>query len=152
MGGKFTNPLWQPSDFLLSNEINPEGAAVKLVRTVSLYVDLFFDGTFYVLGERTCDPDAIMYVAQPGIKFNFTKESSLRFASAYYGFDNVTRFTPFTGTTSTNTLSNGKYRYEYVAFAFGGELGFNKTFGFVSNPCVGILDGYLFNPDPRTDR
>jgi hypothetical protein len=159
MGGKFNNPVWQPSDFLLSNEVNPEGAAIKLSGSVSSYVDLFFDGAFYLLSERTSDPDAVMYVAQPGIKLNFTKDSSLRLTAGYYGFDNVTRFTPFTGSlavptnaNNTNTLdSKGNYRYEYNAYAFGGELGFKNPFGLKMIPYAGILGGYITNPDPPRD-
>lgn len=151
MGGKFNNPVWQPSDFLLSNEVNSEGAAIKLSGPVSSYVDLFFDGAFYLLSERTSDPDAVMYVAQPGIKLNFTKDSSLRLTAGYYGFDNVTRFTPFTGTTNTNTLRNGKYLYEYNAYAFGTELGFKNPFGSKMIPYASILGGYITNPDPTRD-
>jgi hypothetical protein len=151
MGGKFNNPVWQPSDFLLSNEINPEGAAIKLSGPVSSYVDLFFDGAFYLLSERTSDPDAVMYVVQPGIKLNFTKDSSLRLTAGYYSFDNVTRFTPFTGTTSTNTLRTGKYLYEYNAYAYGGELGFKNPFGSTMIPYACILGGYITNPDPPRD-
>lgn len=151
MGGKFMNPVWQPSDFLLSNDINPEGAAIKLSKTVSPYIDLFFDGAFYLLSERSSDPDALMYVAQPGMKINFTKDSSLKLTAAYYWFDNVTRFAPLTGTTSTNSLASGKYRYEYNTYVFGGELGFNNPFGLSSIPYAGIIGGYVTNPDPSKD-
>ncbi|MCX5812081.1 MAG: putative porin [Proteobacteria bacterium] len=152
VGGKFNNPVWQPSDFLLTKDINPEGAAINLRGSVSPYVDLFFDGAFYLLSERTSDPDAIMYVAQPGIKFNFNKDSSLRFTAGYQGYDNVARFTPFTGTTSTNTLdSKGRYFYEYNAYTFGTELGFKNPFGLKTIPYAAILGGYLTNPNPRRD-
>ncbi|MCX5807006.1 MAG: putative porin [Proteobacteria bacterium] len=152
MGGKFNNPVWQPSDFFLCSEVNPEGAAIKLSGTVSPYVDLFFDGAFYLLSERTTDPDAIMYVAQPGIKLNFTKDTSLRLTAGYYGFDNVARFTPFTGTTATNTLnSKGNYLYEYNAYTFGTELGFKNPFGSKMIPYFAILGGYITNSDPRRD-
>jgi hypothetical protein len=157
MGGKFNNPVWQPSDFLLSGEVNPEGFAINLKGTASRYVDLFFDGAFYMLTERTSDPDAIMYVAQPGIKLNFTKDTSLRLAAAYYGYNNVAGYTPFTGTTNQNTLDTrkgaaiGTYRYQYNAYAFGTELGFKNPFGSKMVPYLGILGGYLRNPDPSRD-
>jgi hypothetical protein len=152
MGGKFNNPVWQPSDFLLSGEVNPEGAAIKLGGTVSPYVDLFFDGAFYIISERTSDPDAIMYIAQPGIKVNFTKDSSLKLTAGYYGFDNVARFTPFTGSARANTLdSKGNYLYEFSSYAFGTELGFKSPFGSKMIPYIGILGGYITNPDPRRD-
>jgi hypothetical protein len=152
IGGKFNNPVWQPFDFLLTNDINPEGAAIKLSGTVSPYVDLFFDGAFYLLSERTSDPDAIMYMAQPGIKLNFTKDTSLRLAAGYQGFENVTRFTALTGSTGANTLdSKGRYLYEYNAYTFGTELGFKDPFGLKMIPYLGILGGYITNPDPRQD-
>ncbi|MCX5805749.1 MAG: putative porin [Proteobacteria bacterium] len=152
IGGKFNNPVWQPSDFLLTNDINPEGIAIKLSGTVSPYVDLFFDGAFYLLSERTSDPDAIMYVAQPGIKLNFTKDASLKLTAGYNGFANVTRFSTLTGTTNQNTVTAGKgYTYEYNSYAFGAELGFKDPFGSKIIPYLGILGGYVTNPDPIRD-
>jgi hypothetical protein len=151
MGGKFENPVWQPSDFLLSKDINPEGAAIKLTGPVSSKVDLFFDGAFYLLSERSSDPDAIMYVAQPGVNIKFTKDLSMKFTAGYQGFANVTRFAPLTGTTSTNTLKNGNYQYEYNAYTLGTELGLKNPFGSKMIPYASIIGGYITNPDPSMD-
>lgn len=148
IGGKFSNPLWQPSDFLFSNDINPEGAAVKFGLPVSKHVDLSLDGAYYVLAERSGDPDATVIVVQPGARFNFTRDTSLRITAAYYNYDNVTRFTSLTGSAGSNTLLNGLYRYEYNAYVFGGELGLKQPFGLNAIPYLGILGGYIHNPGP----
>ena len=156
MGGKLINPVWQPSDFFLSHDISPEGAAIKLNGSVSPLVDLFFDGAFYLISERSSDPDTTMYVAQPGVKLNFTKDTSLKLAAGYYGFSNIKRFAPFTGTTKQNSLIkggiyNGTYNYDYNAYSFGTELGFKNPLGSKMIPYFGIMGAYITNPDPSRD-
>jgi hypothetical protein len=162
-GGKFTNPIWQPADMLISNDINPEGVAVKLDRQASENVGIFFNGGLFVLNDNnsastgsTSDP--LVYVFQPGVKWNFTKDTYVKFAPAYYAYANE-KNTPVLGTASqngtgtpsqsnTNTLAAGRYKYDYSAINWGGEIGFNKPFGFAAVPYFGVMGGYISNPDP----
>lgn len=165
-GGKFNNPLWQPSDMLISNDVNPEGLALKFDGKLSDRFSLFLNGALFVLDDRNgsspSSTDPLMYVFQPGVKVNFTKDMFFRFAPAYYGFSDLkganvlaTAAQNGTGTPSasnTNTATAaGKYRFDYSAINWGGEFGWNKPFAISAIPYLGIMGGYLHNPDPSDD-
>jgi hypothetical protein len=138
VGGKFSSPIWQPSDMLISTEINPEGTAVAVNYSISSAVSFLFNGGLFVLSDAngattgsTSDP--LMYVFQPGFKWNITKNTFLRFAPTYYGFSNLARtavLTPGTTLSSTNTATSaGKYKYGHNTINWGAEFGMNKPFG-----------------------
>jgi hypothetical protein len=163
LGGKFNNPVWEPYDMLVSNDINPEGVAVKLDRQASDNVGIFFNGGLFVLNDNngastgsTADP--LLYVFQPGVKWNFTKDTFVKFAPAYYAYANqknapalATSSQNGTGTPSqsnTNTLVNGRYKYDYSAINWGGEVGITRPFGTSAIPYLGFMAGYINNPDP----
>jgi hypothetical protein len=166
IGGKFNNPIWQPSDMLISNDINPEGVAVRFENQAAKNVGVFFNGGLFVLNDSngtstnsTADP--LLYVFQPGVKWNFTKDAYVRFAPAYYVYGNLqgtsalgTSSQNGTGTPSTsntNTLVAGRYKFNYSAINWGGEIGFNKPFGIACIPYFGIMGGYINNPDPSAN-
>jgi hypothetical protein len=171
MGGKFTNPIWQPSDMLISSDVNPEGAAVKLEGKVNDRFTLLFNGGLFVLEDRNgtkdasgaYDTDPLMYVFQPGVKVNFNKDMFFRFAPAYYGFSNLKQTqvigsgSPYIGggfsAGDTNTIdqTTKKYLYDYSAINWGGEFGWNKPFGLSFVPYLGVMGGYISNPDPSSN-
>jgi hypothetical protein len=172
VGGKFTNPIWEPSDMLISSDVNPEGAAVRLERQVVPSVNLSFNGGLFVLDDRNLSAnrsDALMYAFQPSVKWNFTKDSFVRFAPAYYVFAGIedkpvlgtgsqggTGTPSYVGTNTANgfaksgsTITNfGTYAYNYNAINWGGEVGFNNPFGIKCIPYFGVMAGYISNPDP----
>ncbi len=156
IGGKFVNPIWQPSDMLISTEINPEGSALRLEGQVAPNLGLFFNGGAFVLDDRTSaspsTADPLLYVFQPGVKWNITKDTFVRFAPAYYLFANQKHaavLTPAnTALSSSNTAVNGRYAYNYSAINWGGEVGFNNPFGISAIPYFGIMGGYVHNTDP----
>jgi hypothetical protein len=160
IGGKFTNPIWQPADMLISNDVNPEGAAVRLEGNVSSKVGLFLNAGGFVLSDRNgaspATSDPLMYVFQPGVKFNFTKDMFFRFAPAWYVVSDLKGTAAFSSTdASTASLSNtntqttaGKYAYNYSVINWGGEFGMNNPFGISAIPYLGILGGYIHNPSP----
>ncbi len=166
IGGKFINPVWQPSDMLISTDINMEGGAVRLEGQVAPSVGLFFNGGGFVLDDRNGSssgsrPDPLLYVFQPGVKWNITKDTFVRFAPAYYQFANLegeTVLTPANTTlSSTNTALGvrtgtnafpGRYAFDYSAINWGAEVGFNKPFGISAIPYFGIMGGYIDNTDP----
>lgn len=161
MGGKFVNPIWQPGDMLISTDVNPEGAAFKMEGQVAPNFSLFLNGAVFVLDDRngatTSSADPLMYVFQPGFKWNFTKDAFFRFAPAYYGFSDLKNANVLTGGTgfsagNTNTQTAGKYKYNYSAISWGGEIGFNKPFGISMIPYFGIMGGYIQNPDPSKNK
>ncbi len=186
IGGRFVNPFWQPSDMLICGDINLEGGAMRLEKQVIPSLGLFFNGGAFVLEDRTSPvttisgntlsgttstttasyADPIMYVAQIGAKYNFTKESFFRFAPAYYNVSNLKRtpviisgdpwIGPGFSSSGTNTAwsggaLNGKYRYSYNVINWGGEFGFDRPFGISAIPYFGIMGGYVKNPDPSSN-
>lgn len=156
-GGKFANPFWQPSDMLISADINPEGAAIKLEGNVADNFGLFFNGGIFVLDEREKGSDPLMYALQAGFKWNITKDVFFRFAPAYYTFTQLKGNTVLewvsgkdqgTTNTTTGTYPNKHYVYDYNVMNLGGELGFNTPFGLTAIPYLGIFGGYAHNSDP----
>jgi hypothetical protein len=163
VGGKFANPIWQPADMIISSDVNPEGGAVRFEGQVTPTVGLFFNGGLFILDDRTSSSpssaDPLMYVIQPGVKWNITKDTFVRFAPAYYVYSDLHRAgalgtaaasgtgTPSTVSTNTATAS-GRYQFNYTAINWGGEVGFNKPFGLSAIPYLGFMGGYINNPDP----
>jgi hypothetical protein len=172
-GGKFTNPIWQPSDMLISTDVNPEGGALQFTTQAAPNIGLSFTGGVFILDDRNTTlatttnpsrPDALLYAFQPGIKVNFTKDMFFRFAPVYYAFGNIkgeavlgSAAQAGTGTPSAVSVNrvisatNGRYRYDYSVINWGGEFGWNKPFGMSSIPYLGIMGGYAHNPDPSQD-
>jgi hypothetical protein len=165
IGGKFTNPIWQPAEMLVSYDTNPEGVALRFDSRLAKNVGVFFNGGLFVLnasnGASPSSADPLLYVFQPGVKWNFTKDAYVQFAPAYYVFANQ-QGTPVLGTSSqngtgtpstsnTNTIVNGLYQFDYSAINWGGELGFNKPFGIEAIPYFGIMGGYINNPNPSAN-
>jgi len=62
IGGKFTNPIWQPFDMLNSNEVNPEGAAVQSAGKVSENVSLLFNEGIFVLNDNNGHPPGALQI------------------------------------------------------------------------------------------
>jgi hypothetical protein len=167
-GGKFANPIWQPSDMLISNDVNPEGAALRLDHQVGNF-GLYFNGGLFVLDDRNSlspsSTDPLLFAIQPGVKWNITKDISFRFAPAYYGTSDLKNVATLptggavaqngTGVPSasgTNTATAaGKYRFGYTGINWGGELGWNKPFGISCIPYLSVMGGYINNPDPSDD-
>ena len=162
---------------LFWSDLNPEGAAMRLEGPVASNFALFLNSAFYVVEDRNAGgtgssasfpsapggaPDPLMYVFQPGFKWDFAKDTFLRFAPAYYvtcNFrgelainptnDPLIPGAPANSFSGTNTLTkSGKYAYNYSVIDWGAELGFNKPFGVSWIPYFGIMAGFSDNPSP----
>jgi hypothetical protein len=166
-GGKFANPIWQPSDMLISADINPEGAALKVEGQMASNIALFFNGGVFVLndsnGSSPSTADPLISVFQPGVKWNMTKDTFIRFAPAYYVYSDLKGTKAFNATnypagynnvslSSTNTATTaGNYAFNYSAINWAGEVGFTNPFCTSWIPYLSIMGGYLQNPDPSHD-
>ncbi len=160
IGGKFVNPIYQPSDMLIAPDITMEGGALRVEGRVAEKVGLFFNGGAFILDDRNSAatgsrPDPLLYVFQPGVKFDITKDVFVRFAPAYYAYANLKNEAVLapanTSLSGTNTAVSGKYRFDYSAINWGGDIGFTKPFGISAIPYFGIMGGYIENPDPSND-
>ena len=90
-GGKFKNPLWEPTNLLWDTDINPEGGAFQFNKRVFTdKLEMFANTGVFVIDEGSNDSrDPMMYVVQTGAKYNLLDNVSLKGAFSYYNFSNV---------------------------------------------------------------
>jgi hypothetical protein len=85
-GGKFKNPIWQPTVFLWDSDIRPEGIAVQFKYKLDQGegVEFFATPAFFVLDEfNATTKDPVMWLLQAGAKWNITHGIYLKGAGAY---------------------------------------------------------------------
>ena len=147
VGGKFQNPLWEPSDLIWDTDITPEGGAVKLTHDLNPNTQLFANSGVLIIGENSGDEaDPTMYVVQTGLNQKFTDNISLKGAFSYYGFTGVKGKT-LVGTAGTNSLSNGGLMYEYANITPAIELSIKeplKPLG-INIPYLALFGEYVNN-------
>jgi len=158
MGGKFANPIWQPSDMLITTDMNLEGAALRLKPKLTDSIGLIFNAGYFILDENgNTGGNPLAYVLQPGIKWNMTKDTFIRFSTAYYRFNVIKNRSALDWSAGSNTFINNnvtktsKYKFDYNAYNLGGEVGFNNPFNTPLLPYLSVFGGYLHNPDPSTN-
>ena len=148
VAGKFKNPLWNTKDLLWDSDINPEGIGVQFLNYKINQFDLFGTAGFYVLEEFSSDTgDPWLGLIQAGAKVKLTDSLYLKFAGAFYSFQDLkgNSFDYSAGTNSTD--AGGGFSYDYDAFGADVELGI-KLSGPV--PFMGIFGQYV-NSDASKD-
>jgi hypothetical protein len=149
-GGKFPRKpvLWQPSDLLWDSDINPEGGAAVIQKSLGSDVDGFLNTGLFVLDEASSDTsDPLMAFVQSGLKWKVSDGVSLKAAVAYYGFDGIkgASLDNAAGTNSADSAGNLMYGYNAVNPSM--ELGFKEPFdGLV--PYAALFGDYVYNADP----
>jgi len=121
--GKFKNPLWKTKDLLWDSDITPEGIGVKFLNYKINEFELFATPAFYVLEEFKSDTsDPWLGLIQAGAKTKLSDNLYLKFAGAFYSFQDLkgNSFAYSSGTNSTDAGGNFKYDYD----AFGVDAGF----------------------------
>jgi hypothetical protein len=121
LGGKFANPFYRTSEIIWGAALNPEGGALQYTKTVKpagypANIDLFVNAGILPLDTDT-RINPIIYALQGGAATNVF-DRKLKTAVAYYyfaGIENSTRTALFVtaGDSSGNTLTGGKYLYDY---------------------------------------
>ena len=159
-GGKFKNPLWQPSDLLWDTDLNPEGAALCMSNNVTDELEIFMNNLGFVLNESRDDAsDAYMLGLQPGFKYMLTDNVSLKSALAFYFFNGVEGNAKFktqsknsTVTAVPATLTTPEvlnYKYDYDSINPSVELGVKEPFGGML-PYAAVFADYVMNTtDPE---
>jgi len=168
-GGKLRyNPIYQAnsygvgSTFLWDQNITPEGFAVvfnypNLFKFNEFSLDVFMNNTFFILDQLgTGGANPYVSVFQPGFNLKFMKDFNLKFATAYYEFNNIKHEAeiaggaqPDPGDSNTFIASGplaGTYRYNYNAFVESGELGYMTPFPNII-PYLGIFGEIVRNID-----
>jgi len=148
VAGKFKNPLWKPKDLLWDSDINPEGIGVQFLNYKINDFEVFATPGFFVLDEIKSDTgDPWLGLIQAGAKVKLTDSLSLKFAGAFYSFQDLegNDFGYSEGTNSRD--ADGNFKYDYDAVGVDAELGM-KFSGPV--PFVGIFGQYV-NSDASDD-
>jgi hypothetical protein len=149
VAGKFKNPIWNTKDLLWDSDINPEGIGVQFLDYKINQFEVFGTAGFYVLEEFSSDTsDPWLGLIQAGTKVNLTDSLYLKFAGAYYSFQDLkgNSFDYSSGTNSTD--AGGNLMDDYDAFGADAELGI-KLSGPV--PFVGIFGQYVDSNASRND-
>jgi hypothetical protein len=122
--GKFKNPLWKTKDLLWDSDITPEGIGVKFLNYKINEFELFVTPAFYVLEEFKSDTsDPWLGLIQAGAKTKLSDNLYLKFAGAFYSFQDLkgNSFAYSSGTNSTD--AGGNFKYDYDAFGVDAKFG-----------------------------
>jgi len=128
IGGQFKNPIYKPKDLVWDGDITPEGITAPFTYKVSDQFGFFVTPALFVLENFTpkgeSDSTAWMFVLQPGVSINPTKETWIKLAAAWYNNTGVkgNSFKWSSGTNSTD--ANGDLIYDYSSIGLDGEVGF----------------------------
>jgi hypothetical protein len=154
IGGKFINPFWDPEGkFIWDDNIRPEGAAALLSKTWNSHLETFLNTGYLVLDQNSGDHDApMLYVLQPGIKYNFNEQFSLKGAVSYYNWANVKgRNLPGSSYDTSNNNAYGNTRdgsgnviNEFDSFIPQVELGIRNPLSRLNLGSIGL--GFLDVP------
>lgn len=148
VAGKFKNPIWNTKDLLWDSDINPEGIGVQFLNYKINDFEVFATPGFFVLDEIKSDTgDPWLGLIQTGVNVKLTDSLSLKFAGAFYSFQDLegNDFDHSGGTNSRD--ADGNFKYDYDAVGVDAELGMQLS-GPV--PFVGIFGQYV-NSDASDD-
>lgn len=153
-GGKFKNPIWRPKDLMWDSDITPEGIYAMLHKYKSGNFELFAPAAFFTLNEfKSTTDDPFLAFVQLGTKWKATDNSYLKFAGAYYGFNELTGNDLESSSGTNSRDADGNYIYNYACVSLDGEFGLNKMsdwlpfaaafFQYVNSNADDDTQGYL---------
>jgi hypothetical protein len=159
-GMPFYIPL--PSQFIWSNNINPDGAAVQVNYPVfkagdkdGFSLNALMNASYFIVTSWTANAGAGMWVFQPGTAVKY-KDLSATAAFTYYGMQNVVGTTPSVWSSGSNTLRpNGSLQYNYNPLGVNGEIGLAtplKPLHIDFIHYAGLLGEFIYNPNPPTNK
>jgi hypothetical protein len=157
-GGKFKNPIWQPTDLLWDTDLNPEGFNAQLDYRLNPYFGLFLNAETFILAyDSAKGSDTVLWAVQPGIKYNLHDWLDLRAAVTGYFYTNLKGKGKY-NRQSTNSLdSANQYKYNYNAVNPSIEIGVKDPFASFPLlakyiPYAGLYGDFVYNPDPETGK
>ena len=147
--GKMNNPFYTTKDMIWDSDINPEGVALEFNRKLSSNVKFFGTAVYFLVEEYSSSKDDPSLLAiQPGIDWKISDKVNLKFAGAYYLFNNIKGNDLSVHSAGTNsTDESGDWMYDYNSLAFDAELGIKLTSVI---PYFGIFGEYV-KSDADTD-
>lgn len=157
-GGKFKNPIWQPSDLLWDGDLNPEGANVQFDYRLNPYVGLFTNAEIFMMNyDSNKGSDTVMWAIQPGIKYDFADRFNLKAAVAGYFFTNLKGKAKFTKRSTNSINSANEYIYNYNSVNPSLELKIKDpvaVFPLLAKylPYACLFSDFVYNPEPDTGK
>ncbi|MCU0651438.1 MAG: putative porin [Candidatus Omnitrophica bacterium] len=157
-GGKFKNPIWQPTDLLWDTDLNPEGLNMQMDYRLNPSLGLFLNTEMFVLGyDDAKGLNSLMWAFQPGIKYNWRDKVDLRAAVTGYYFSNITGVGKFAKQSTNSLTRNNQYKYHYNVVNPSLEVGIRDPFSSIPVlakyiPYAGMFSDFVYNPDPDTGK
>jgi len=128
VGGKFSNPLFQPKDMLWDTDVTPEGVAANLQYPIGPDFSVLFTPSYFLLNEFSLADDVYMYPMQLGFNWKITDTIDFKLAGTYYGFTDLKGMLAPQYSSRSNTLENGRYIYDYDSIGADAALGFKLPY------------------------
>jgi hypothetical protein len=161
-GGKFKNPIWQPNNLLWDGDLNPEGANIQLDYRLNPYAGLFFNAEAFILNYKKTsstvkNSNAMMWVVQPGVKYNLHDWLDLKTAVAGYFTTKIKGKPTFSGRTTNTTTASSTYKYNYSSVNPSLEISMKEPFKTIPIlgqyvPYFGVFSDFVYNPSPATGK
>jgi len=141
VGGKFTNPLWQPKDMLWDTDVTPEGLAANLNYALNPKFNLLLNPGFFLLREFSVEEDIYMVPVQLGFKWKMMEGIDLQLTGTYYSFENLKGNAAPSYSSKSNTLVGGAYIYSYDPISASAALEFKLPYRAV--PHLAVYGQYI---------
>lgn len=140
--GKMKNPFYTTKDLIWDSDLNPEGVAVEFNKKLSSNVKFFGTATYFLMEEDSGSKDDPSLLAfQPGLDWKINDKVNIKFAGAYYIFNNVKGSDLSVHTAGTNsTDGSGNWIYDYNSFAIDAELGVSLD---TAIPYIAVFGQYV---------
>jgi hypothetical protein len=124
---------------------------------------LFFNGEAFLLNYKKAsttakNANAMLWVVQPGVKYNYHDWLDFKGAIAGYIFTGVRNRATFNGRITNSVNSTGGYKYDYNSVNPSIEFGIKEPFKNTSPllaryiPYVGFFSDFIYNPSPATGK
>jgi hypothetical protein len=139
------NVIWEPGDMLWDTDINPEGAALLLNKTLAPGWDGFMNAGWYIVDYQDAGGDSWMAFAQPGAIHQLTDTMKLKGACNLYYFHDIQGMVPTYSNGGSDQFSGGStgrrgYQWNYNSISPAAELSIMDPFKPVGNS---LLDKYV---------
>jgi hypothetical protein len=127
VGGKVAQPWYSVSDFIFSEDVNPEGFAVNYSLAAGA-AELFAHGGYWVVEERKADDDSTMLSGQVGLALKAGELAKVTVGASIFSYGTVQGRPLFfyaTDSCGNSTNANGTYAqgYDEIEGFIKAELG-----------------------------
>ncbi|OGS21248.1 MAG: hypothetical protein A3J83_06670 [Elusimicrobia bacterium RIFOXYA2_FULL_40_6] len=143
--GKFSNPLWQPTDLLWDTDLNPDGISLPLTFQAGNNLSLFVTPSYFVLDEIAASNDPGIFSVQPGFKLTLNENLSLKTAFVMYNTQFI-KGGKLDNSAKTNTAGTVALRNEYNAMNPSIQFDILDLMGY----SVSLFGDYVTNPSSNT--